>query len=291
MHAEQAGKSLLKIATAPGQPGQAGWLSRCRRGSRALRGLAVYAIVTIGLFPSAVVAATWEFTVRREWPTASPAVRHVECTASSAGRDVRLNVVKFDPAQCTLAVIDDPRGDTDLAEAMLARNCLAGVNGGYFHPDRRPIGLVISDGRALHPLERAKLLSGLVKVSKNGRGSLLRPKEYKGSSGIAQALQAGPFLVDGGKAVAGLNATRSAARTVVVADAQGVRALLVSSAATLAEMGEILATLPVLANTRTRRALNLDGGSSTGLWVKGAPQPFYRAEWKGVRNYLAIVPR
>jgi len=36
------------------------------------------------------------------------------------------------------------------------------------------------------------------------------------------------------------------------------------------------------------RALNLDGGSSTALWVK--EPPLSRPEWKPVRNAVAVVP-
>jgi len=38
------------------------------------------------------------------------------------------------------------------------------------------------------------------------------------------------------------------------------------------------------------RALNLDGGSSSGMWVAAPSKPFYLEEIKEVRNYLAIVP-
>jgi exopolysaccharide biosynthesis protein len=58
----------------------------------------------------------------------------------------------------------------------------------------------------------------------------------------------------------------------------------------LAEMAAILATPEIFSDAKIVRALNLDGGSSTALWVRGTP-PFYQREWKGVRNYLGIVPR
>jgi len=41
---------------------------------------------------------------------------------------------------------------------------------------------------------------------------------------------------------------------------------------------------------KVERALNLDGGSSSAMWVKGNPD-FYSAEGKRVRNFLAIRPR
>ena len=172
---------------------------------------------------------------------------------------------------------------------MQSRGALAGTNGGYFHPDRTPLGLVVSDGKIVHPMETAKLLSGIVAV-KNNSAFLMRPISFMAGSGRSQALQAGPFLVDHGKAAPGLNAARPAARTVVLADANGVRALLISDAVTLAEMAQILTSASILPGLKIERALNLDGGSSTGLWVDAKPEPFYSREGKAVRNYLALVP-
>ena len=124
---------------------------------------------------------------------------------------------------------------------------------------------------------------------RGGRGSLHRPGDLPGKADYA--LQAGPFLVDRGKPVAGLNAGRSARRTVIVADAKGVRALVVLSPVTLAEAGQILVTPKLFGDLVVTRALNLDGGSSTALWVRTKAAPFYLREFKSVRNYVAIVPR
>ncbi len=209
--------------------------------------------------------------------------------ASQNGLEVEIHAVSFSPKTHTLVVMDNPAGALTLATASEKRGVFAAVNGGYFHPDRTPLGLVIWQGKTIHPLQRAKLLSGMV-VAGRSRVSLLRVAEYKASPSISDALQAGPFLVDGGKPVAGLNADRLAARTVVFIDDKGRCGILVCKYASLAETGAILATHGVAGPGRIVRALNLDGGSSTGLWVKGEP-PFYLREGKGVRNYLGIVAK
>ena len=56
-------------------------------------------------------------------------------------------------------------------------------------------------------------------------------------------------------------------------------------------MAELLSTPTLFGEwDKSSRALNLDGGSSTALWVRSEPV-FYEREWKSVRNYLAIVPK
>lgn len=200
-----------------------------------------------------------------------------------------LHHVRFDPKTHTFAVMDNPHGDFSLASASEKRGALAAVNGGYFHPDRTPLGLVVRQGATIHPQERARLLSGLVVVTRRGI-AIPRASAFKTSPEVREALQAGPFLIENGRPVAGLNATRSAARTVVVEDAAGRYGFVVYRSATLAEMAAILASAEHFPGGKITRALNLDGGSSTGLWVRGE-QAFYLREFKDVRNYLAIVAR
>lgn len=197
--------------------------------------------------------------------------------------------VRFDPKAHMFAVMDNPDGDFSLATAAQKRGALAAVNGGYFHPNRTPLGLVVRQGATIHPLERARLLSGLVVVTRKGI-TLPRANGFKSTPDIREALQAGPFLIENGKPVVGLNATRSAARTVVVADSAGRFGFVVCRSATLAGMAELLGDAGNFPGGKITRALNLDGGSSTGLWVR-RERPFYLREFKDVRNYLAIVAR
>ncbi len=200
-----------------------------------------------------------------------------------------LHHVRFDPKTHTFAVMDNPDGDFSLGTAAQKRGAVAAVNGGYFHPDRTPLGLVVRQGATLHSLERARLLSGLVVVTRKGI-SMPRATAFRPTPDIREALQAGPFLIESGKPVSGLNATRSAARTVVVADSAGRFGFVVCRSATLAGMAAILADAQNFPGGKITRALNLDGGSSTGLWVR-EERPFYLREFKNVRNYLAIVAR
>jgi uncharacterized protein YigE (DUF2233 family) len=246
----------------------------------------------LSLFLICLHSFAWgsEWALQKNEALAAPeGLRFSKLTVAHAGDDAVLHVVSFSAKTHTFAVMDDPENAYDLASAAQKRGALAAVNGGYFHPDRKPLGLLVRQGRELHPLERAKLLSGLLVVT-DQRIALLRVGEFKRSPQLREAVQAGPFLVDGGKAVSGLNDTRRALRTVVFSGSNGQFGLAISSSVTLAQMGAILATPGLLPDLKITRALNLDGGSSTGMWVTGAP-PFYRSELRDVRNFLGIVRR
>lgn len=248
--------------------------------------LRYYAASAVAFFAAVLpLKAEWRLeTSQCVGATDSPAVF---CRKIVSGdRAVELRVVSFDKKKCTLKVIDNPDCRENLADAMEKSGCLAGVNGNYFQSDRTPIGLVISNGRTLHPMERAKLLTGLIVVA-HGRVSLLRTSEHHPSDKIDQALQSGPFLVDRGMEVRGLNDSRRADRTVVLSDGHGHCALLVCGPVSLAEMARILCIPGLTGEMQVVRALNLDGGSSTAIWVKNPS--YYRRELKPVRNFLGVI--
>ena len=199
---------------------------------------------------------------------------------------VKMNGVSWD-SRLTLRVIDLAPGESVAAAAKKA-GAVAAVNGGYFHPDRTPIGLVVSGGETLHPWEKSRLLTGVLSVEKNGKIRILRNAEFKKTDAVREALQAGPFLVDRGKPVPGLNAEKAAERTVVAVDKDGGITLLVTGPITLAGLGELLAG-PDFWPAKIERALNLDGGSSAALWLNGKGS--LRGEWKRVRNAVIVVEK
>ena len=251
-----------------------------------MRTMRTVRILVIALLVGSNVSLAW--TLQSSERLGESPVSHVKKLVEGA-RPVLLHLVFFDSKSCGLEVIDHPFADgTDLAAAMRAHDCLAGVNGNYFQPDRTPLGLVISNGRLLHPLQKARLLSGLLVVTP-GRVSLLRAAEYRPNAWITQALQAGPFLIDHGKAVPGLESQREAERTAFLSDGRDHCALLVSAPVTLAELSQILGTPGIVGELKIQRALNFDGGSSSGLWVKDPP--FYLPEISAVRNYLGVVEK
>jgi exopolysaccharide biosynthesis protein len=215
--------------------------------------------------------------------------RHIVITESETNDRATLDLALFSPKSATVRVIDNPISENDLATLMPRENCLAGVNGGYFDPENKPVGLLISDGKLVAPLRKARLLSGVMIVS-NGRMQLLRVAEYSTKSKATAALQCGPFLVDRGQPVPGLNDTRQARRTFIVTGADR-SAIGYCSGVTLAQLGEILATPGIIPGLKVQRALNLDGGSSSAFWFAGERGPFSISEQKTVRNFVGVVPK
>ncbi|MDQ6809813.1 MAG: phosphodiester glycosidase family protein [Verrucomicrobiota bacterium] len=248
---------------------------------------------------AAFFVLSFAVVARGEWQVASSSSesstdrsvehRHV-VMRNETGAEATLDLAVFSPKSHSLRVFDEsvePRAD--LAAVMERERCIAGTNGGYFDPGYAPVGLLVIDGKAVAPFRKAHLLSAVLTAGK-GRVQLLRSPEYSTKRNLGTALQCGPFLVDHGEAVAGLNDSRGARRTFVAVD--GERAAIgFCSGATLAELGQMLATSGVIGAGKIQRAMNLDGGSSSAFWFDGGTRPLSIPAYKTVRNFLGVGPK
>ena len=210
----------------------------------------------------------------------------------------KLNVYFFRSDTHRLLVRDEGSLKTpryrSLDGAMRKSPCVAGVNGGFFGADAEgtPLGLVVQDGKRLFPLASGSFaVSGV--VYDNGKGTLFLVrssalKRMKKLPAMQAAIQGGPFLVENGAAVKGLNAQKSTYRTFIATDGGKRWCIGVSSSVTLKELADWLAAPGTLGDFRVKTALNLDGGSSSAFWCHetGISYPSF----KQVRNYLGVAP-
>ena len=118
-------------------------------------------------------------------------------------------------------------------------------------------------------------------------------RRERGASG-PEVLQAGPFLVEGSKAIGGLSQKSSTARSFIAWDGGSGWVIARTGACSLEELARALAGAE-LGGVKVRSALNLDGGRSSDLWVSpavsGGPiseRPLWN---KPVRNFLVLQPR
>jgi hypothetical protein len=108
--------------------------------------------------------------------------------------------------------------------------------------------------------------------------------------GYPSAIQAGPFVIDPGGAVGVRAGTARAKRSLIALDASGRVMLLVTGSLTLHHVAVLLHDhAPALGFGQVERALNLDGGPSTGLSVALDDPTWSMAERGPVRNVLVIA--
>ncbi|MEM1296234.1 MAG: phosphodiester glycosidase family protein [Verrucomicrobiota bacterium] len=249
------------------------------------------------LFSQTLLAADWKLvneTVRSE--RTSPNLIYVKRIVQLVpGRTATFELTFFRSAECRLDVIDLPRRSSLNGSALSAkfreRSCLAGVNGGFFAPDHQPLGLVVSNGTRTNRISSSKLLSGVVYSDHKGI-HIVRRSAFRDHSKINALLQSGPYLVEHANAIRGLEATKSRRRTFIATDWRGNWAIGVTSSVTLADLAQILASSSPVTGWKVNRAINLDGGSSTGFYFDRATESDIASPpWKPVRNLLGVRPK
>ena len=250
--------------------------------------------VFIALFVVAAEArGEWHIVSGNTEPSAIAGVEHRHLVVQDSGNSspAIIDVALIAAKSARLRVIDNPTGNETLADAMQHGNCLTGVNGGYFDPNFKPIGLIISDGMIISPLTRARLLTGVLCSSDRGI-EIVRLGEFSRKQKLNAAVECGPFLIDLGNRIRGLDVTRSARRTFAAVARGGNAALGVSSDLSLAQLSEALSSISLRDDFKIWRALNLDGGSSSAFWfARREGDVFSIPEEKTVRDFVAVVPK
>jgi hypothetical protein len=237
--------------------------------------------------------AQWAQISSQSEPSSAKGLEHryLVVEDSKSGERASLELAIFSIKSCRLRVIDQAsQRRNDLEDVMARGNFLAGVNGGYFDPEYRPIGLLIVDGTMIAPLQRARLLSGVLSASPK-KVQISRVAEFSLTQKPDAAVECGPMIVDLGKSVRGLESSKMARRTFAAVSSGDKAALGFCSDVTLADLSSILAIVTI-PDFKIQRVLNLDGGSSSAFWFKRANGgAFSIAEQKPVRDFVAVVAK
>jgi uncharacterized protein YigE (DUF2233 family) len=220
-----------------------------------------------------------------------------EMAIAPGGRPATVYAYVFDDREETIQVAVRPAKEAgtpmDLGVACKEARASAGINGGYFDYLGEPLGLVIASGQKSGKINlTSSLTSGL--VVREGEGlSLRRAKEYDFEANKpAQLIQTGPFLVEDGKAIADLQATRFSRRSVVLTDGGHKWAIAYFPSATLGGLATGLESPGAFKPFKPRTALNLDGGESCGFWnLRSGNYVFYLKEISKVHDFLLVVPK
>ena len=186
--------------------------------------------------------------------------------------------------------IELQRGGAELA-ALLPPDALAVVNGGYFEPDFRPTTWLVDEGVQLAPKSD---------TSKGGVLAIGAGGVYVGPfAGLAfeptLALQSFPLVVEAeGKPGVYRDDGRRAARTIACLVGDALHFIVIAAprgdGPTLFESAQLLRESRP-AGFGCRRALNLDGGPSSGVWFSPEIHSKPRRPFAKVAYAIAIARR
>lgn len=212
---------------------------------------------------------------------------------------IQFEGVSFDSRTHRLVVVDQPGGPGSTyptsASVAKAKNSLLAINAGFFTPEGKPLGLVISGGKTTGDWNSSSSLgNGVFRETSVGTLSITRRKTRSSVASSMELIQSGPLLLENGQSISGLSSTKSAVRSIILSDGSSRWWIGRTSSCTLSSLGKAL-SVNSPTSWKIDDALNLDGGRSTDLYIssriKGGPitrRSFFN---RPVRNFLVLKPR
>lgn len=203
-------------------------------------------------------------------PVIQPTIQYPDWTEVKTGVDFKqvviqeelFDIVRIDPDQAQLSIVVDEIEPKTVSDWQTTLGATVVMNGSYFDEQYELVTRTVTTGQSFGPL-----LSGQTGIftSYNGQWLMTDDQTLLSDPGV----QSYPLLLLAGQVQPVSTSTNTAQRTVVAVDAQGRVYFIVGEygVLTLAELATALRTLtdPVLVS-----ALNLDGGTSTGLVIQSA---------------------
>ncbi|WP_069802903.1 phosphodiester glycosidase family protein [Thermogemmatispora onikobensis] len=208
-----------------------------------------------------------------------------------SGNEDTIMIARFDPRRVALRVLYSPSAPHFISDWLKGqKGALAVINGGYFNDQGEATGLVVSDGQVYGTSYSG--FGGMLYVDSQGAIHLRSLSQYPYSPGeqLQQATQSSPMLVLPGGKRTQFNADASSnRRTVVALDKEGRLLFIISpeAAFSLDEFDDLL----LASDLNIDVALNLDGGSSTGMYLNASGQRFGVDSLTPVPIALVLQPR
>ena len=191
--------------------------------------------------------------------------------------------VIYDPADVKLAVTSKLGvSGEDIFTLAKKNDGLIAINAGGFFDENlvsnggRPHGMIIQNGKLLANAKRAGMGGGVIGFTEDNKLILSRMTADEAmKKGIRDAVDFGPFLIVNGKAatIKGGGGFGTANRTVIGQRSDGIVLFLVLDGRRLGVLGADMNDLiDIMRDYGAINAVNLDGGTSTGMVYDGKIQ-------------------
>jgi uncharacterized protein YigE (DUF2233 family) len=223
------------------------------------------------------------------WQSLNNGIEVRQLKVESNGVSNRLWLARIDPARVQFRVLYDRANPRLVSDWFAGVRPLLAVNAGYFTEDNAATGMIIADGARSGQSYTG--FGGMLAVTANkAEVRWLVAKPYSPAEALRQAVQSFPMLIhSGGKPGVADDDGKLARRTVVSQDRKGRIVFMVSPELffTLKTLASFLAASDLELDT----ALNLDGGTSTGMLIAGREGALGVDSWVKVPAVIIVVAR
>jgi exopolysaccharide biosynthesis protein len=188
----------------------------------------------------------------------------------STGAKFLIYMVKINPLKYKISLYHN-KGIT-VEDIKKDRKVIAAINGGFFAPGENfsPIGLLMSKGKKINPLTDYWDYSGVFYITSAQSDPYgICKKESFYDTDVTEAIQSFPILVWNGSVYKEYKDREEASRSAIAIDKDG-NILLIATESTISgglTLNEFAFAINSM-NWNCQKALNLDGGSSTQMYVK-----------------------
>lgn len=204
----------------------------------------------------------------QSWRTLRPGLEYSVLQPSKTNIWGKIHVFRIDPRyfHLELALAADQQKQTSSARSLaLANRGLIAINGGFFTPELKPIGLRIKNGIVRQRMQHTRWW-GIFYI-KNNKPYLVAPRYYRKQKGIQFALQSGPRLVVNGR-IPRLKPGFAARSALGITRDHKILLLATEKLVlTTTELAQIMQAPPQSNGLNCEYALNLDGGNSTQVYA------------------------
>ncbi len=268
--------------------------------TRMFAALGLLSLLTILAAPALAAADTndrvlhlQELVAAAKW---QPLAKGIEELAVKEPQVADMHVYRLAQSAVEMRVLaqKDASGNSADQVGAAAKAALV-INGGFWwikdDSSLAPNGLLIVDGQKLAPAKKCSVCSGVLYADKK-RAHLDWSKVATSAKGITSALQAGPLIVNpGGKVGMRKEGGPEAGRSAICLSGDWIYVFAIFNPLTLRETGQLLAAPVAEGGFGCDRAINLDGGTSTQVYVDVAGKKGMIGTPRPVQNFVGFFVR
>lgn len=211
--------------------------------------------------------STASFCSPLQWQVLAPGLEYTTISTFGGFAGKGIHIFRFDlhSYKLQLAFTKQANRVNNIESLLRDNRAVVGVNGGFFTPDLKPLGLRIDRGQIKNPLKNTSWWG--VFFTRNQQAFIVSPTQFKSNNAINFAVQSGPRLIVNNQ-IPSLKPSY-ANRTALGVTRDGKIILLATSNFPLGmdELAKLMRAPEAEGGLNCINALNLDGGSSTQLYA------------------------
>lgn len=235
---------------------------------------------------------SYDAVAKLQWQPLASGIEYTTVNTSVTPNG-RIHAFRIDLSQnkLDLAFASEHHAAATTVKSMAQEShALIAINGGFFTPELKPIGLRIKQGEIKSKL-KATSWWGIFLIN-NNQAHIVAQQDYDNSKKVEFAVQGGPRLVADGEILQKLK-SGTAERTALGITKNGKIVILVTDNAPLemSVLADIMSAPEDQNGFNCVNALNLDGGSSTQLYAQIGDFNLNISGYSYVTDAVLVKPR